>query len=247
MLGTLVASGLGLASSVPAGAFGGSITPGHLETTGSFGFASLFDPTMDFSVQLETGLVTFRPRHPSGPLVTQPGNLVNITIGTQGIFANGCWLIPASEVITNPDLSATVTFNSSDPQVQECPGDPVGTTVLGALPSLGANGLVQGFVGPVLFSVTWTPATPITAARATTKTTCGPFASISEGSQQGVLSTNTGTVSATIEGYSSFLGQFVDIPIIGPLPAGNGDMNVFANHVNINGPSNGFCGQFGTP
>ena len=91
-LGAIGLCAFGLAGSVPAGAINGFITPGHLESTGGFGFANLFDTSGEFSVQIETGLVTFRPRHPSGPLITMPGNLINLSVSTpQGLYGFGCW------------------------------------------------------------------------------------------------------------------------------------------------------------
>jgi hypothetical protein len=233
---------------VPASGFDGFITPGHLENTGSFGFANLFDSNGEFSVQIETGLVTFRPRHPSGPLITMPGNLVNISASAgPGLFGFGCWLIPASDVTVNPDLSATLRFDSADPQVTECPGNPVGTAVLGAPPAQAANGSVVNLVGRVQATVSWSTSTPITARRSTSKITCRPFAITSEGTAQDVQSTTAGELIATIEGVNGFTGQFGDFPVDLQLQNGTGNMNLNAGHVNISGPPTGQCGQFGGP
>jgi hypothetical protein len=192
--------------------------------------------------------VTFRPRHPSGPLITQPGNLVNLSVNTpQGLFGSGCWLIPASDVTVNSDLSATLTFDSADPRVTECPGSPVGTAVLGAPQAQGADGLVMNLVGRVQATVGWSTDTPIMTRRSTTKTTCGPFSAITEGTAQDVSSTTTGELVATIHGFDFFTGQFTDVPVDLQLQNGTGNIDVNSGHLNINGPSTGRCGQFGAP
>jgi hypothetical protein len=246
--GGVVLCALGLAGSVPAGAINGFVTPGHLESNGGFGFAGLFGDSGEFSAQIETGLVTFRPRHPSGPLITMPGNLVNLSASVpQGLYGFGCWLIPASDVTFNSDLSATLTFDSADPRVTECPGDPVGTTVLGARPALAANSSIVNLVGRVQATITWTTVTPILTRRSTTKTTCGPFSAISEGTAQDVSSTTAGELIATIQGFDPFTGQFGDVPVDLQLQSGNGNIDVNSSHLNINGPSTGRCGQFGAP
>jgi hypothetical protein len=246
--GAVALCAFGLAGSVPAGAINGSITPGHLESTGGFGFANLFDVSGEFSVQIETGLVTFRPRHPSGPLITMPGNLVNLSASLpQGLYGFGCWLIPASDITVNSDLSATLRFDSADPRVTECPGDPIGTTVLGARPALAANSSVVNLVGRVQATVNWSTVTPILTRRSTTKTTCGPFSAISEGTARDVSSTTAGELIATIHGFNSFTGQFTDVPVDFQLQNGNGNIDVNSVHININGPSTGRCGQFGAP
>jgi hypothetical protein len=246
--GAVALCALALTGSVPAGAINGFITPGHLESTGSFGFAGLFGNFGEFSAQIETGLLTFRPRHPNGPLITQPGNLVNLSVSTpQGLFGFGCWLVPASDVTVNSDLSASLRFNSADPRVTECPGSPMGTAVLGAPPAQAADGLVVNLVGRVQATVTWSTVTPILTRRSTSKTTCGPFAAIDEGTAQDVWSTTSGELIATIHGFSFFTGQFTYVPVDLQLQNGNGNIDVNSGHLNINGPSTGQCGQFGAP
>jgi hypothetical protein len=218
-----------------------------MESTGAFGYSNLFGDSGGYFVQVETGLLTFKPRKPSGPLITMPGNLVNLSVGSGGLFGFGCWLVPASDITVNADLSATLTFDSSDPRVTECPGNPMGTAVLGAPPGPAANGMVVNLVGRVQATVKWSTITRITTRRATTKTTCGPFAAISEGTTQDVLSTTAGELIATIHGFNFFTGQFGDVPVDLRLQNGTGNMDTNTNHLNINGPATGTCGQFGAP
>lgn len=250
-----VAWGLGIAmsaawiaASAPAGAFGGSITPGHIDSTGAFGFGQAFDSQTDASASVQRGIITFLPRNPGGPPVTVPNtNLVDISVDTGGVFGFGCWLIPASDFTVNPDLSASLTFDSSDPAVSPCPGDPIGTTAIGGAAAPPADGTIQGLVGEVKMTMSWTPASPIVSNRSNVNETCGRFASISEGVQSGNTSTVSASVSATVEGFNFFLGQIVDVPVDAQLDNGYGNMQTNAFHLNIRGPSTGQCGQFGAP
>jgi hypothetical protein len=94
---------------------------------------------------------------------------------------------------------------------------------------------------------TWSTITPILTRRSTTKTTCGPFSAISEGTAQDVSSTTAGELIATIHGFNFFTGQFTDVPVDLQLQGGSGNIDVNSSHININGPATGRCGQFGGP
>lgn len=238
-----------MASSAPAGALNGGITPGHLQSAGIYGFGDASDAYggTDFSASVTTGLITFKPRKPSGPLITIPTNMVNLSLNSGGVWGSGCWLIPPSDVIVNSDLSATLTFDSADPRVTQCPGDPVGTMPLGAAPGRPADGLVQGIVGELKATMTWTPASPVVSNRSTVKETCGAFASTSEGSQRGSQSTVSASVVGTVEGWSFWYQRVVDIPVNATLTGGFGDMNTSTYQLNVHGPATGRCGQFGAP
>lgn len=237
-----------IASSAPAGALNGGITPGHLTSSGFDGFGQVFDNSTDFSAQFISGLVTFRPRKPSGPLITLPDtNLVNLSLDSGGTFGLGCWLIPPSDMVVNADLSATLTFDSADPRVTPCPGNPVGTTALGAAVGRPADGVVQGFVGRLTATVTWTPSSPLLANRSSTQETCGQFGSTSEGVSSVDQSTVSASVTGTIEGWSWFLNQVVDVPVNAQLTGGFGDMSSSSYQLNVHGPATGTCGQFGAP
>lgn len=234
-----------IAASAPAGALGGGITPGHIDSSGAGLFGDAFDSQTDFSAQISTGIETFRPRKPSGPLVTMQANVVNLSVNSQAVGGFGCWLVPASDITINADLSATLTFDSSDPAVSLCPGDPIGTSVLGATPGPPADGLIQGLVGEVKATMTWTPASPTVTTRVTAKETCGAFKSINEGTGRSDTSTVSATIMATVEGYSYFYQQVIDVPVDAQLSGGSGDVQTGSDVINIQGPATGQCGQFG--
>lgn len=236
-----------IASSAPAGALNGGITPGHLTSSGVFGYGDAFDGYTDFSAQVMTGLITFKPRKPSGPLITMPDtNLVNLSLSSGGSYGFGCWLIPPSDLVLNSDLSATLTFDTADPRVTPCPGDPIGTTALGAAAGRPADGLVQGIVGRLTATMSWTPSSPLVTNRSSTQETCGQFGSTSEGVGSGNQSTISASVSGTVESWNSFLGQVVSVSVNAQV-TGNGDMNSSSYQLNVHGPASGTCGQFGAP
>jgi hypothetical protein len=188
------------------------------------------------SVQVQTGFSTFRPHRPGGPLITIQSNYLNASFdGPGGESGFGCWLFPSSDLVVKSDLSATLTFDSSDPLVTECPGDPVGNAVLGAPPILGPSGLVMGINGPVQLNVTWVSAGPIVSSHTTTKLSCRPFMSFSDGAFKNAQSTTSGTASANFDTSGPFTMQFAD---------GFGNMNVSSGQINITGPPSAGCGPF---
>jgi hypothetical protein len=236
-LALILASLLAFAGVTPTGAFGGELAPGQIVGSGTFGFAQGFDEaTSTFVfVQMQTGLETFRPHRPGGPPITVVGNVVNISFDTFGGSGFGCWLFPSDELVVGSDLSATLNFDSSDPRVTECPGDPVGTPSLGASPTLGPSGLVTGLVEPLRLSITWTPAGPVTTTRSTTRYSCRPFMSVDEGTSRSVDSATSLSAS----------GTFVDAgPFAVQVDGGTGNFGAGSSTINITGPAGASCGAF---
>jgi hypothetical protein len=236
LLGCLLVIG----SSVPAGAAGGAITAGQIDGSGNYAFGQGYDPStgIDFSVQIQTGLNTFRLHRPEQPLFTISANVLSANF--DGPFPNlgfGCWLVPSSDFVVAPDLGARLTFDSSNPGVTECPGDPVGTPQTGAPTTVGPSGALQGITGPVQLNMTWVTSGPVITTRSTTKEACPPFTSIGTGTQQNANSTPSGSASAAFDGSGPFTAQF---------SGGYGSVTVFSGRTTINGPSTGRCGNFGS-
>ena len=236
-LAAIVASLLAIAGITPAGALGGLFTPGQLAGSGTFGFAEILDESNStFAlIQMQTGIQTFRPHRPGGPPITMVGNVINISISTFSDSGFGCWLFPSDQLVVGSDLSATLNFDSSDPRVTECPGDPIGTSVLGAPPTLGPSGLVIGFIEPLQLSITWTPAGPVTTTRSTTRLSCRPLMSTTEGISQSVDSTISGSASGTFVQSGPFAIQ---------LSGGTGNFEAGSSKINITGPPSAGCGPF---
>ena len=236
-LAAIVASLVAFAGITPAGAIGGLFTPGQITSSGTFGLAEGFDDSTStfVMVQMQTGIQTFRPHRPGGPPITMVGNVVTISFDTFSGQGFGCWTFPSYELVVGSDLSATLNFDSSDPRVAECPGDPIGTSVLGAPPTLGPSGLVSGLVEPLQVTATWIPAGPVTTTRSTTRLSCKPFMSVDEGSSRIVDSTTSISASGTFVGPVPFAIQLTN---------GTGNFEAGSGTINITGPPSAGCGPF---
>lgn len=183
--------------------------PYNINGGGSFAFGTGFDPStgLNADVQVQVGLTTFRPNRSGGKAVTIQTSIVdaNFFEWTGGTYAQGfgCWIIPTDDYVVNPDLSATLNFDSSDPRVSECPGDPVGPN------GLASSGLVIGLTGPVHMNVSWTATSPITSTRTSMRESCQPFFNIGEDSQQDVDAVAHYVTSGTFDGAAGgFSGDF---------------------------------------
>ncbi len=188
---TLFALALGV--SPTAGA-----TPTHLSGVSSSASAGGYDPGSGVSVslQVQVGWTTY---HRAGQ---KPFTIFTDTVfadfqysGTNG-FADGfgCWVIPSSDFVVNSDLSATLSFDSSDPQVSECPGDPVSAS------GLTAPGLVENLAGPITINATWSPSGPVVFTRTVQQRRCQPVAmTVGVGTSQNVDAVPGGAFSGAFE------------------------------------------------
>jgi hypothetical protein len=156
-----------------------------------------------FNVQVQVGTTTFmragqKPFSINTNVVFAYFSTFNTADGYVDGF--GCWLIPASDWVLNSDLSATLTFDSSDPRVTECPGSPVGDD--GVI----AQGLVQNLAGPIVINATWAPTGPVVFTRMTQQRMCQPVAiSVGQGSREDVDAVASGPISgAFVEPQRTF-------------------------------------------
>jgi hypothetical protein len=169
-------------------------TPTHLTGKSSYAFSFGYDEgaRLGMDVQVQIGSTTFRKA--GGLHFTIFTNMVfadfNLTNEQGTAYGSGCWLVPDSDFVLNSDLSATLTFDSSDPRVTECPGDPVGSS------GLTTEGLVQNLEGPILINATWAPTSPVVSTRMTSRRMCKPVATvISVGTSMDVDAVASGPVS----------------------------------------------------
>jgi len=237
-LAVVVASLLAFAGITPAGADDFLIHPGQFKGSGISAFAQGFDESTgtSFFVELQTGFISFRPHRPGGPpVITLDGGVVNASFNNFSTFGFGCWLMPKTSIVVDSNMTATLTLDTSDPSVTECPGDPIGDPVLGAPPSVGPSGLVLGLDEPLVVSLTWTPAGPITSSRVTTRMSCKPYQSISEGTGQSVDSTISGSATIRFSGADPYTANFA---------GGSGDLSTGQNTENVTGPPSEGCGPF---
>ncbi len=237
-LATIVASLVAIAGIAPAGADDFLIHPGQIRGTSTFGFAQVLDESTGtfMFIQVQSGLVTFRPHRPGGPpLVTMNTGVANISISNSSDSGFGCWIFPQDHIVVGSGLNATLTLDTSDPSVLECPGDPVSTSALGAPPAIGPSGLVWGLTEPLQFTITWAPSGPITTTRSSGRMSCKPFQTTGEGVSQSVDSTASGSATGTFTNSGPFYLPFANAV---------GDFGVGSSVTNISGPPSAGCGPF---
>jgi hypothetical protein len=232
-----------------AGAFEVALTPGHIQSSGSFVVAYMPTAAGDsVSVVVQTGLLSFRP-HGGGPPILQNGSAVNVSASSaSGIFGNGCWVMPVAPIAINRDGSASLTFDSSVPGVTACPGPLTSVAPASAIPAPMNLDSVQGIVGPVRVAVQWSAGINPTEQRSTINSTCGGFTAVENQSSSDAFSNAKAIVaSLTVEGLSPTTGTVVDVPLTGSFDTtlGFGDVSTSTDNMVINGPSTGNCGPFG--
>lgn len=169
-------------------------TPTHLSGKSFSAFSIGFDQAVGLNVdyQVQVGSTTFRRAGGQQFTIVTDVLFADFSISNfnGSAFGFGCWLIPDSDVVLNSDLSASLTFDSSDPRVTECPGDPVGAS------GLAAQGLVDNLAGPIQIDATWSPTSPVTETRTTSQRMCQPVAIVlTSGSSQNVDAVASGPVS----------------------------------------------------
>ena len=151
-------------------------TPTHLSGVGSYAFGGGYDPAtgVAMNLQVQVGTTTFHRAGSEPFTIFTDIVFADFTLFNENGFAQGfgCWLVPPSDFVVNSDLSATVNFDSSDPQVTECPGDPVSAT------GLTAQGLVVNLAGPIHINATWAPSGPVVFTRTIRQRLCQPVAMV---------------------------------------------------------------------
>lgn len=221
-----------IGSTPPASAATGDNT--HLSGGGSFASAVGFDPNTTLSViaDVSIGTETFRSHQLPGNTLTINTQMLFVQFGMQTPdgygYGFGCWLIPPSDFIVNADLSATLTFDSSDPLVAECPGDPVGPA------AVTAAGLVQNLSGRIQLSVTWQPTSPVVTTKTSNNMSCHPYFDIGVSTTQSVDALPSGSASGAFDSpQDPFAGNFQ--PQFGNVEVSNG-RNEIAGFPGICGP-----------
>jgi len=182
-------------------------TPTNLSGKSSFASSIGFDPNTGLSINLEVQVGNSTFRRAGGPPFTIFTDTVfaEFSISNGSGFAEGfgCWLIPADDFVVKSDLSATLTFDSSDPRVTECPGDPVGAS------GLASQGLVVNLVGPIVINAAWSPTSPVVSTKTTSQRMCQPVAIVvGTSSSLSVDAVASGPVSGAFDNPSeSFAGN----------------------------------------
>jgi hypothetical protein len=238
---------VGTASVAIAAGVSQGLTPGHQTRFQQFAEAGIGDANNNFvQTGLNLGTTSFRQR--GGGIVTEDVSTVTAQAFTaDGLFAFGCWVVPASMIDYNIQTSVSLHFDSSAPGVSECPGTPLGAAISAAPAMTLDDSSIFGFVGHVALDATWTASGPVDVRQSTTNTTCGSFRAVDNQSTRHFGGGVAITVAAmTVEGTNPSTGETEDVNLSGvAATSAFGDASESTENLVINGPSSGICGQFG--
>jgi hypothetical protein len=148
---------------VVASGGGGGLGPGvytfaNKEASATFGTLRGGPPGQQgFSVIVDQGLNSFRPKDPKGPRTVMNSTIVNLTVfDDAGNFTFGCFVINPSDFTISKDLQ-TARVHTTLTADEVCPGSgaPV-TGQSGVNPFSGDGGGGAGLPLPISLGVTWT-------------------------------------------------------------------------------------------
>jgi hypothetical protein len=243
-----VAIAVGTGSVAIAAGVSRGLTPGHQTRFQQFAAAGIGDANNNFvQAGIDVGTISFRQR--GGGTVTEDVSTVTAQAFTaDGLFAFGCWVVPASMIDYNIQTSVSLRFDSSAPGVSECPGTPLGAAISAAPAMTLDDSSIFGFVGPVAINATWAASGPLDVRTSTTNTTCGSFRAVDNQSTRHFPGGLTMTVTAmTVEGTNPATGEIEDVNLSGMVATSTfGDVSESTENLVVNGPSSGICGQFGS-
>jgi hypothetical protein len=157
------AGSLALAAAVAAASGGaGGLGPGVSSFTNKDAFALVGavpadPPSQGFSVSVDQGLNSFRPKDPKGPRTVMNSTIVSLSLfDGAGNSSFGCFLINPSDFTVGKDLQ-TASVHTTLTADELCPGygSPV-TGKGGASPLAGAGSGGAGLPLPISLDVTWT-------------------------------------------------------------------------------------------
>ena len=242
-----VSAVLTIAVGVAAAGFVSGLMPGNSTNGASTVMAEFIDDQGDnISIQAQSGVMSFRPRG-GGPAVVENTTMVTVDAFTPtGLFGSACWTTPSQPfTIRANDNSATMTFDSSAPGVQPCPGQLVSNAVPGQ-GSFAPFSIDQGVESPVTFSVQWTPSGVTTTSHFNSTVTCLSWLGIFHGNQIWQNSNATAQVgSFTVDGLDQ-TGTEVRQSFAGTFTTDFAVVTSFGSSQVVQGPSSGSCGPFGS-
>jgi hypothetical protein len=158
----VLAASFGLAAAViAAGGGGGGLGAGvytysNKDASATFGTSNGGPPTQGFSVSVDQGLNSFRPKKHKDPPTVMNSTMVNLfTFDDLGNGTYGCFIVNPSDFTISNDLQ-TARLHTTLTADEVCPG--YGTPVKGiegAAPFAGGGG-GTGLPLPISVDVTWT-------------------------------------------------------------------------------------------
>ena len=161
-------------------------------------------PTAAWSVSVNQGLNTFRPRGSGGPIVERNTMVFVTEFDASGNGGFGCFVVPDSAFTVGRDLqSASLHAVLSADEVCDGFGAPVGGK--GGGPFAGGDG---GLNLPITVDVTWTATTATSTSSDVFTFRCLNFNMNGNSSFQSVQATATGSISAL---PGTFTAAYTDV------------------------------------
>ena len=218
-----------LAAAAVAGV--GGLSPGaytftNKDATAFFGSGKGGPPGQAFTLSVDRGLNTFRPRDPKGPRTVVNSTIVNIGLFDDlGNVTYGCFMINPSDFTVSKNLQAARVHTTLTAD-EVCPG--FGTPVTGKSdpsPLTGGGGGGTGLPLPISLDVTWTGLGVISNATDRNTFQCLDYKTQFTSSYQSTNANASGAMSA----------------INGPLDTSSANVSSSDTHANIKGTPAAAC------
>ena len=218
-----------LALAAAAVAAGGGLTPGvytftNKDASAFFGSGKGGPPTQAFSVSVDRGLNTFRPRDPKGPRTVMSNTIVTLSLfDALGNATFGCFIINPADFTVSKNLQ-TARVHTTVTADEVCPG--FGTPVTGKsdpnpIPGGGGTSLPL----PIALDVTWTGLGVISTSTDRNTFQCLNYNTQFSSSYQSTNANASGTMSA----------------INGPLDTSSANVSSSDTHANVKGTPAAAC------
>jgi hypothetical protein len=150
---------LALAAAALAAGGGGGLGPGVYSFSSKNAYAT-FGPgsptSQGFSVSVDRGLNSFRPKDPKGPRTVLNNTIVSLSLfDDAGNYSYGCFIINPADFTVSSDLQ-TARVHTTLTAGEICPGFGSPVTGKGASPLAGGGGGGTDLPLPISLDMTWT-------------------------------------------------------------------------------------------
>ncbi len=202
---------LALAAVVVAAGGGGGLGPGAYTFTDKEAYAAFGTPKggpasqQGFSVIVDRGLNSFRPKAPKGPRTVMNSTIVSLDIfDDAGTAAFGCFIVNPADFSVSKDLQ-TARLHTTLTADEVCPGfgSPV-TGTKGAAPLAGGGG--GGGVGlplPITLDIEWTGLGVTTSGTDRSTTQCLDYSTKFNSTYRSSNANAAGTISAMAGSFAT--------------------------------------------
>lgn len=159
VLSIVFCGSLALAAAVVAA--GGGLGPGvyafsSKDATATFGTLNGGPPSQGFSVSVDRGLNSFRPKDPKGPRTVINNTIVSLSLfDDSGNYSYECFMINPADFTVSRDLQ-TARVHTTLTADEICPGFGAPVTDKGVSPFAGGGGGGTDLPLPISLDITWT-------------------------------------------------------------------------------------------